>query len=283
MEAALSTESVSRILGMTPARVRAVLRSGLCRPAGRGRRYAYSFSDLVVLRAASELFDRQVPATRVYRALSALIRELPDSKPLSGLRIYADGGTVVARRGTAAWRPEDGQTVFNFEVDDLAELVDAEKARLGGKSSAAEDGSAQAIFESALAIEDRDVVRSMDGYRCAIARDPGLVDAYVNLGRLTHEQGDPHEATRLYALALHRCPDDPVIHFNLALAVEDTLGPSFAISHYRRAIDLDPDFADAHYNLAALSEELGRSTDADRHLQLYKRLTQENESPVTPR
>lgn len=279
MQAQLSTASVSRILGMSPARVRAVVRSGLCRSAGRGRRYAFSFSDLVVLRAANELFARQVPATRVYRALSALVRELPeggDGRGLSGLRIYADGGNVVARHGGAAWRPEDGQTVFNFGVDDLAQLVDADRASRPAAEAIVDDGTAQGVFEAALATEEHEPERAMGGYRRAIELDPGLVDAYVNLGRLTHERGDPHEATRLYAMALHRCPDDPVIHFNLALAVEDTLGPSFAINHYARALQLDPDFADAHYNLAALCEELGRTGDAVRHLHAYKRLTRGN-------
>ncbi|TPV92780.1 MAG: tetratricopeptide repeat protein [Myxococcales bacterium FL481] len=277
MHATLSTASVSRILGMSPARVRAVVRSGLCRPAGRGRRYAFSFSDLVVLRAANELFARRVPAARVYRALAALARELPDGgvRGLSGLRIYADGGSVVARQGAAAWRPEDGQTVFNFDVDDLAELVDADQAQHVPAEPAASGPTAQAVFERALVTEERDAEAAMDGYRRAIDLDPGFVDAYVNLGRLTHERGNPHEATRLYALALHRCPNDAVIHFNLALAVEDTLGPAFAVSHYARAVELDPDFADAHYNLAALCEELGRTSEAIRHLHTYKRLTRE--------
>jgi tetratricopeptide (TPR) repeat protein len=68
--------------------------------------------------------------------------------------------------------------------------------------------------------------------------DPQLLDAYVNLGRLTHQAGDAREAARLYAL------------------------------------ELDPDFADAHFNLAGLCERLGRKADALRHYQAYKKLTQ---------
>ena len=79
---------------------------------------------------------------------------------------------------------------------------------------------------------------------------------------------------RLYHHALERSPDDPVVHFNLALALEDSRGPGPAASHYERALELDPSFADAHFNLAALCETLGRKTDALRHYHAYKKLTE---------
>jgi len=96
----------------------------------------------------------------------------------------------------------------------------------------------------------------------------------VNLGRLAHQSGNAHEAVRLYHHALERSPDDPVIHFNLALALEDWRGAGPAASHYERALALDPSFADAHYNLAGLCEKLGRKTDALRHYSAYRKLTE---------
>ena len=78
----------------------------------------------------------------------------------------------------------------------------------------------------------------------------------------------------LYHLALEHSPDDPVLHFNLALALEDTRGADAAIQHYERALVLDPDFADAHYNVAGLYEQCGRGADALRHYRAYKRLAE---------
>ena len=75
-------------------------------------------------------------------------------------------------------------------------------------------------------------------------------------------------------MALERTPDDPLVHFNLGLAVEDDAGPAAALPHYQRALELAPDFADAHWNLGALCERLGRPQDALRHYAAYKRLTQ---------
>src|SRR5512145_2846137 len=116
----LSTSEVARILGMKETSIREIVRTGLCRPARRGRRYAYSFQDLVVLRAARGLLEARVPAARVRRALAALARELPEGRPLSGVRIYADGAEVEVCDGSAAWQPATGQILFGFEAGTLA-------------------------------------------------------------------------------------------------------------------------------------------------------------------
>ncbi len=270
----LSTSEVSRILGMKESRIRELVRSGLCRPARLGRSYAFSFQDLVVLRAATGLIQQDVPPARVKRALFALVEQLPDDRPLSGLRVYADGGHVAVRDGSAAWHPETGQTLLGFDIDELAEQ--ARDIRSAPKpASEVEDpaAQAQAEFERALDLEADDPAAACDAYSRALELDPDLVDAYVNLGRIAHSVGDSREAVRLYHRALEHSSDDPVIHFNLALALEDTRGAAAAAAHYERAIALDPCFADAHYNLAALCEQLGRKADALRHYHAYKKLS----------
>ncbi len=275
MQRPLTTSEVARILDLPEARVRELVRGGLCKPTRRGRRYAFSFQDLVVLRAARDLLRQHVPAARVRRALAALVRELPDGRPLSGLRIFADGRNVAVRDGDARWQPETGQTLLDFEVDRLAELVEqVQKTPAPAASSANAAVLAQRAFEEALALEARDVRGAADAYRRALAGAPDLIEAWVNLGRLAHEAGDAREAVRLYHEALARSPDDPVIHFNLALALEDAIGAEPAIEHYERALALDPRFADAHYNVAGLYEQLEREREAIRHYREYKKLTE---------
>jgi tetratricopeptide (TPR) repeat protein len=269
----LSTADVSRILGMREAQVRDLVRAGLCRPARRGRGYAFSFQDLVVLRAAKELLERHVPAARVRRALAALAAELPPERPLSGLRIFADGREVAVRDERAAWQPATGQIVLDFAVDDLARRVaDVTREAPAPVPEPDRRAEARAAFERALELEDADPEAARDAYRSALALDPELTDACVNLGRLTHEAGDAREAARLYHDALERSPDDAIVHFNLALALEDLRSNEAAVAHYQRALALDPDFADAHFNLAGLCEQLGREAEALRHYHAYKKL-----------
>ena len=273
MDRPLSTAEVVRLLGLDERRIREWARSGLCRPLRRGRGYAFSFQDLVVLRAAKALLDAGVPAARIRRAVAALARDLPEGSSLSGLRIFADGRDMAVGVAGERWQPATGQTLFEFEVDQLAQLV--EQKRAAPVAAGSDPASlARDAFEQALGLEDRDAGAAADAYERALAFDPTLSDAYVNLGRLRHESGDAREAVRLYRLALEGSPEDPVLHFNLALALEDTLGADAAIEHYERALVLDPDFADAHYNVAGLYEEGGRGTDAFRHYRAYKRLVE---------
>ncbi len=272
MRQKLSTSEVARIVGLGESQVREWARLGLCQPARQGRRYAFSFQDLVVLRAGRGLLEHGVPAARVRRALATLAEELGE-RPLSGVRIQADGRQVVVREGRTAWHPETGQTLLNFEVDELAERVAAlrsEKHEPGDP-----EGEARLAFERALELEDHDPAAACDAYARALELDPELVDAYVNLGRIAHDSGDSRRAARLYGHALGLEPEDPIIHFNLALALEDTSGPAAAAAHYERALVLDPDFADAHFNLAGLCEQLGHRSDALRHYGAYKKLTEQ--------
>jgi predicted Zn-dependent protease len=273
----LSTAEVARILGAKEARIREMVRSGLCRPTRRGHRYAFSFQDLVVLRAAQQLHARGVPAARVRRALATILRELPPHRSLSAVRIYADGREVAVCDGDASWLPETGQTLLDFEEAALARLVAAVRpaeAAACARADASPLQRARRELERALDLEDDDPKAAAAAYGRALELDPELVDAYVNLGRIAHEHGEPTEAERLYRAALARSPDDPIIHFNLALALEDTRGAVPAIAHYERALALDPAFADAHYNVAGLYEQSGRKVDALRHYRAYQKLTQ---------
>lgn len=276
---AFRTAEAARILGVPPTRLRTIVRAGLCKPARHGRALQFSFQDLVLLRAAHCLLRADVPPRRVRRALAELSRQLPADRPLSGVRIYADGRQVIASEGGMAWRPDSGQIVFAFEVDELARAAGAVVAvrektpRAPVKSSPAE--TASMWFQRALRCEqDHDLAGAYAAYRRALQLDPEMADAYINLGRLVQEHGDPAEAGRLYHLAIDCAPDDPVAHYNLAIVLEDQRNVTAARLHYERALTLDPHFADAHFNLARLLDQLGQRSAAVRHLLLYKKLTQ---------
>lgn len=272
MDRTLSTAEVSRILGLGESRVRKMVRAGLCHPGRRnGRAYGFTFQDLVVLRTAQGLVQEQVPPARVRRALDALAKELPEGRSVAGLRIYADGRRVAVRDGRTAWEPETGQTVLDFGLDDLARKVRTLEG--AGRRGPTARERAQASFARAVDVEDDDPPAAMAAYREAIALDPGLADAHVNLGRLLHQQGRAADALASYRTAVRLAPDDAVTHYNLGLALEDTEGPGAAESAYERALALDPTLADAHWNLAGICEEAGRKSEALRHYAAYRRLT----------
>ncbi|MFG5408982.1 tetratricopeptide repeat protein [Piscinibacter sakaiensis] len=61
-------------------------------------------------------------------------------------------------------------------------------------------------------------------YRAVLDRDPAHAHAALNLGALLCEVGRADEACRLLDAAIARHPDDALLHFNLAIAREDS-GP----------------------------------------------------------
>jgi tetratricopeptide (TPR) repeat protein len=272
------TTEVARILSVSPIRVRTMVRAGLCRPGRHGRAFEFSFQDLVLLRAAQGLSKAGVPPRRVKTAMSQLTRALPSDRPLSGIRIFADGRRVAVREGHRAWQPESGQQLFVFDVDDLAErsgaVLSAMKQKTSDATSMRVAQSATAWFDRGVSLENDDPDGAREAYQRAIDIDPEMSDAYVNLGRLLHDAGDLDEALRCYRRALESAPDDPVVHYNFALVLEDAGDMSAARMHYHEAVEIDPNFADAHFNLGRLLERIGRRSQALRHLLAYRRLTE---------
>jgi tetratricopeptide (TPR) repeat protein len=268
------TAEVSRLLGMTPRQIRWLARAGFVRP-GRGARRAYrfSFQDLVLLRAAKSLTDARVSAKRIHRALRSLARQLPRDRPLSELRLTAEGSSIVVRDGHAAWVPESGQLTLDFLVADLATRV-APLARQLARRRAQEDPSdAHGWLALAVELEAAAPAEAEEAYRCALQLNPDFPEALVNLGRLLQSQRRLHEAEDLYRRARTAQPDLAVAAFNLGTVLDEQGRPRDALDAYLAAVDLDPGFGDAHYNLANLYERQGNAVGAFRHLRRYRELT----------
>ena len=273
------TTDVAKLLNVSPRRVRDMVHAGLCHAARRRRRYLFSFQDIVLLRTAHGLIGQRVPTRRVRKAMGQLRRQLDPTRPLSAVRVFADGRQVVVRDGGAAWEPDTGQMMLLFDVGELARAagvvvpVAARRSRKDRHSQKRQ--SAGVLFERALRLEDGNTKAAMEAYQLALELDPGMSDACVNLGRLLHEGGRVREAMALYRRALHQAPGDPVAHYNLALALEDQGDSRAALAHYHHAIESDPEFADAHFNIGRLLERMGQRQQAIEHLVAYKKLTEE--------
>ncbi len=263
------TRDVARMLGIPESRVRSFARTGFARPRrGPGGELRFSFEDLVLLRAASGLYRARVPARRVRAALRRLRQQLPEGHGLAGVSIAADGERVVVRQGGALWRPESGQTVFDFEVRDLAEKV----APLLRRPAENRTLTAADWYEWGCDLEGGAPAQARDAYRRALALDPSHPGANLNLGRLLHDAGDAPAAEAHYRRALEARPGDAVALFDLAVALEDRGRLEEALGTYRQALEKEPAMADAHHNAARLCERLGRRAEAVRHLAALRRL-----------
>ena len=267
-----SVRDVQRVLRLSPAVTRGLIRAGFVK-AARGPRRAYrlSFQDLIVLRAARALIDARIPAKRIHRSLERLRRDLPASLPLSGLAISAVGDHVVVRDGETRWQADSGQYLLGLEVtleDGVLQLVEHKAPA----PPAAAAPPANDWFAQGLTLENTDPEGAVAAYRQAADENPRNAAAWINLGRLLHVLGRTVEAEEVYRRALGHVALDPLLLFNQAVLLEDVGKTEAALAAYQAALAGDPDLADCHYNLARLYESLGRQQHAIRHLGEYRRL-----------
>ena len=271
---AYSTREVADLLGISAARVRALVRSGIVTPQkSASGRVSFTFQDLVLLRTAKGLSDAKVPTRRITKALQALATQLPIDRPLSAVRVQIEGDRVTVRDNNTSWEPESGQAVLDFSIRELGERV-APLARDSVQRALRAASSADDLFQGALESEQiGDNGDAEAAYRKVIAVDPTHVAARINLGRLRHVAKVLDEAEQLYRQALELEPNHPTARFNLGVVLEDRGATAEAIDQYREAVRLDPRVADVHFNLARLYQQTGDEQAALRHFSRFKALT----------
>lgn len=254
MKHAHSVVEVAGLLGLSTAATRQLVESVF-----GGPRDVLSFQDLVLLRAA-----REVPKSRVSQALSRLRGEMPVDQPLSSVTLQKVGKELVVNAGAAKWNAASGQ-----------QLLDLDRSPGRGASwlRPVPTRDADALFASAVHLEETDAAGALEAYAEAVAADPHHADAHVNLGRLLHQQGRLREAEAHYVAALVSRPTDATACFNLAVVLEDLGRLDDAIARYQETLELDPHVIDAYFNLSRLYEKKGEKLAAIRNLKDYRRLS----------
>ena len=271
-----STREVADLAGLPEARVRRWARAGLVAPGKDDRgHWHFSFQDLAVLRAAGRLLDAQVSVKRVTQALAKLREQLPAGRPLSAVRILVTGKRVVVKDRLAAWEPESGQCALDFDVQAMSKQVAPKFPRRSRAELERQEETTDRLYQAALDLEllGRGE-EAREAYEAVLRRDPHLVGARINLGRLLHAAGRLGEAEALYRAALEQDPSSTIAGFNLGVVLEDQGKAAAAADAYRSVLALDDGYADAHYNLAHLLEALGDPRGALRHLSRFRRLVQ---------
>jgi predicted Zn-dependent protease len=268
-----SVQDVERVLRLSRSSIRSLIDGGFVKPArGPRRELRFSFQDLIVLRAARALTLAKVSRRRITRALKDLRKNLPEEMPLSGLSIAAVGDRVVVRQGKTRYQVDDGQYLLGLDVSlDAGELRVVERKEQETKPAPVPEDPTD-WFEEGLELEDTDPRAAQKAYEHAVSADPGNAAAWINWGRLVHEQGKIREAERIYRRALDECGADSLLMFNLGVVLEDLGKTGAAFDAYQAAINEDPNLADCHFNLARLYESMGRQQHAIRHLIQYRRL-----------
>ncbi len=268
-----SMREAAKLFALSPSRLRYWERSGfIVRSMRLDEQRYYSFEDLISLRAAKELLDEGVALQAVRRSVEALRASLPRvARPLSSLRIVAEGHSLLVRDDHGSYEPTTGQLRLDFEVRELRDDVVRVLRRSGRQSDFAL--AYQSYLEGCRFDENPDTFdRAEAAYRRAVELDPSLANAVTNLGNLMYRRGRLEEAENLYVRALQIDPEQPEAFYNLGFLLYDRGETAAAVLNFRRALRTDPAFADAHFNLAMALADLGQAQDAREHWETYLRL-----------
>jgi tetratricopeptide (TPR) repeat protein len=295
---------VQALLGLSRHIVAGLIEAGFVTPSrGDRNEWRFTFQDLMLLRTAHALQAQRIPPRRIVRSLARLKSKLPAELPLTGLRVTAIGADVAVRDRSGQWQSDSGQLLMDFDVAPVAGSVtilerkgewiagqarndkaaagqtrddnsadDAKDRHCGPLRQAQDRPDPQSIFECALSLEVVNPMGAEAAYLQALALDPGLEDAYLNLGALWDAAGRHSELVRLSDTALQHCPGSALLHFNRAVALDRLERLDEAAASYERSIALDPTLADAHFNLAQLHQQAGDERGALRHYSAYRRL-----------
>jgi hypothetical protein len=277
---------VQAMLGLSRHIVGELIDAGFVKPArGRRNEWRFTFQDLMLLRTAHTLQRNGIPPRRILKSLARLKATLPAELPLTGLRITAIGADVAVRDRSGQLQSDSGQLLMDFDVAPVAgttvvmpDMIRRPESWIAGQARNDKDGTGhcgpdpQSIFEQAQSLEEGDPAVAEATYLQALALDPTLEEAYLNLGVLWSEAGRFSELVRLSDAGLEHCPESALIHFNRGVALDHLELLDEAAASYERSLELDPTLADAHFNLAQLHQEAGDEQGALRHYSAYRRL-----------
>jgi tetratricopeptide (TPR) repeat protein len=143
-----------------------------------------------------------------------------------------------------------------------------------------ESSSAEQYFMAGSILDDGNpdtVEEAAVAYRRALAIDPYLVPALINLANLHYAADEIAEAQALYERAISLEADVFEAHFNLGNILHDLARYPQAQACYREALRLNPGYADAHFYLAVTLEKNGQSQEARPHWRAYQQLAPQGE------
>lgn len=254
---------VAKLLGLSKTRLRSLDRSGVVSPSGRRRgRRAYTFTDIIALRAARDLFQKKVRLRDVARAVDAIRASIPRViRPLAELRVVSDGTRVVVKTDGVSFEPVTGQMLLDFDVkalrDDVVRVLRPAVGRERARAAYDLYVKASALDEDPATLDEAEAL-----YKQAIALDPWLAIAHTNLGNIRFRRGDEDAAITLYHEALKIERTQPEAQYNLGYVLLERGHADEAVGYFKGAIAGDPRFADAYFNLAMAYEQLGDAESA---------------------
>lgn len=129
---------------------------------------------------------------------------------------------------------------YDEEIKVLDQVIDIDKR------------NAQAYFMRGMVRKELgDTAKAMTEMQLAVQMDPDYYNAYIQMGILSADQGNPL-AVDFYRNALEIQPTSIEALYNLAVYYTDNGQDRMAINTYSAILTINPKYFDAHYNIACI-------------------------------
>ena len=126
-------------------------------------------------------------------------------------------------------------------------------------------GPDRLLRQAALAESQGQLTAAVDLQQQALALDPKLVQAHINLISLYARLGDASNAEKHYRLAVELEPDSVDAHYNFGVFCYRSNRRAEAQAAFTRAVEINSGHADAQNNLGVLLEQQGKLNEAAEH------------------
>lgn len=158
---------------------------------------------------------------------------------------------------------------FDFKTPPMKK-VEAEKEHAHPHPAKPEENAAKSkalehLKRGAALESERKIAESIVAHEQALAFDPGLVQAHVNLISLYGRAGQFEKAQHAYRKASEINPEVPELHYNFGVLLVGQDRPAEAAQSFQHSLQLNPYYAEAHYNYAAIIESEGKLDEASKH------------------
>ena len=189
-----------------------------------------------------------------------------DIKMLPGDTHWLDAGKSAAGENTGKEAAE--LLRFDFKTAPLKTLkkVENEQPHDHPKPTNSAHAEASELLKRGAALESAgQIAKSIAAHQQALALNPQLVQAHINLISLYGRMRQVDKAERHYQAALVINPDLPDLHYNFGVLLVGQERFNQAAQAFQHCLQLNPHYAEAHHNYAALIEREGKLDEAAQH------------------